>query len=117
MKLLTDILARPTECTLHCRRFSASLVFALSYGKRLDDDGKDLAAVTTVLENFIRDTYPGAHLVDTFPILDYLPDVFAPWRAEARRKHEFEVEVRYHHRHPRPPIKMLSPRSCSFTRA
>ncbi|KAJ7734759.1 cytochrome P450 [Mycena maculata] len=93
LRLLSDILASPTRCAHHCRRFSASLVFTLSYGERLDDDGKDLAAVTTVLEGFIRDTYPGAHLVDTFPLLDYLPGFLAPWRAEAQRKHEFEVEL------------------------
>ncbi|KAJ7206114.1 cytochrome P450 [Mycena pura] len=93
LQLLADIVATPERCFHHCRRFSASLVFTLSYGNRLNDDGKDLAAVTTVLENFVTDTYPGAHLVDTFPFLDYLPNFLAPWRAEAQRKHEFEVEL------------------------
>lgn len=93
LRLLVDICSTPTETFHHCRRFSASLGFTLSYGERLNDDGKDLASITTLVDNFVRGTYPGVHLVDTFPILDYLPGFLAPWRAEARRKHQFEVEV------------------------
>ncbi|KAJ7266401.1 cytochrome P450 [Mycena haematopus] len=93
LRLLTDLATTPTEWSHHCGRFAASLVFTLSYGQRLDDDGKDLAGVQTILANFIRDTYPGAHLVDTFPILDRLPDFLSPWRAEAKRKHNEEVQL------------------------
>lgn len=87
------MLQRPAESARHTKRFSASLVFNLSYGKRLSDDGKDLDDVLAILDNFIRDTYPGAHLVDNLPILDKLPDFLAPWRAQARRKHDMEMKV------------------------
>jgi hypothetical protein len=94
VKLLHDMLTRPTEAPRHCKRFSASLVFHLNYGNRLADDDKDLQAVLQVLENFVRDTYPGSHLIDTFPSLDdILPDFLAPWRAEARKKHVEEMKV------------------------
>ncbi|KAF7326750.1 hypothetical protein MVEN_02594000 [Mycena venus] len=36
---------------------------------------------------------PGAHLVDAFPVLDRLPNFLSPWRAEAQRKHQRELEV------------------------
>jgi hypothetical protein len=93
LRLLVDFVARPMDWTRHCQRFSASLVFTLSYGQRLSDDGEDLTAVQLILDNFVRDTYPGAHLVDTFPILDRLPGFLSPWRAEAQRKHDQEVKV------------------------
>ncbi|KAJ7025192.1 cytochrome P450 [Mycena alexandri] len=93
LRLLSDLATTPKDWTHHCQRFAASLVFTLSYGERLNDDGKDLDAVQSILANFVRDTYPGAHLVDTFPILDRLPGFLSPWRAEAQRKHELEVEV------------------------
>jgi hypothetical protein len=109
LRLLLDLATTPADWSYHCGRFAASLVFTLSYGQRLNDDGKDLAAVQGILANFIRDTYPGAHFVDTFPILDRLPDFLSPyvyytsgqthdnhfcrWRAEAKRKHNKEVEV------------------------
>ncbi|OCH90315.1 cytochrome P450 [Obba rivulosa] len=93
LKLLHDMATRPWDASRHCQRFSASLVFHLAYGKRLGDDGADLDAVLNVLANFVRDTYPGAHLVDTFPMLDLLPDVLAPWRQEARRKHITDMKL------------------------
>ncbi|CAK5271330.1 unnamed protein product [Mycena citricolor] len=93
LQLLHDLVSSPEDAFKHCGRFAASLVFTLSYGERLKSDGKDLDAVQSVLRGFVKDTYPGSHLVDTFPVLDLLPDWLAPWRSEARRKHDFEVEL------------------------
>lgn len=83
----------PERLESNTKRFAASIVFSLSYGRRLPDDDKDLETVENLLENFIHDCYPGAHLVDTFPILDKLPDLLAPWRAEALKKHDQELQV------------------------
>lgn len=91
--LLLKVLKSPAETELNMKRYSASVVYTLAYGKRMGDDDKDLLAVLDILEGFIRDCYPGAHLVDTFPILDFLPDFLAPWRELARLKHEREMEV------------------------
>ena len=93
VKLLNDLLRTPENFEHHCKRFSASLVYTLSYGKRLAEDG-DLEAILGVLRNFVRDTLPGAHLVDTFPILDLLPDILSPWRQAARKHHNEEIKVR-----------------------
>lgn len=95
LRLLHDLLASPQDAFRHCQRFAASLVFNLSYGKRMEDNGLDLEGVIHILTNFVNDTYPGAHLVDMFPILDFLPDLCSPWRSEARKKHEFEMEVSF----------------------
>jgi hypothetical protein len=92
-KLLHDILQDPCSPWRNCQRYTASLVFHLTYGKRLSDDDRDLASINKILVNFIRDTYPGAHLVDAFPVLDLLPDFLAPWREEALQKHRSEKEV------------------------
>lgn len=94
LMLLHDFIARPKEFTRHCHRFSASLVFTLSYGKRLGDDDKDLNDILNVVANFVKETYPGAHFVDMFPALDYLPDFLAPWRSRARANHVSEMKVR-----------------------
>ena len=88
--MMTD----PEDATYHSRRFAASLVFHLSYGGRLKDDDRDLEAVTQILKAFVQDTYPGTHLVDSFPWLDdILPDFLVPWRAEVTAKHYYEMEV------------------------
>lgn len=93
LRLLVDLVNSPVEFYKHCARFPASLVFTLTYGKGLGDDGRDLAEVQSIFTTFIRDVAPGAHLVDTFPLLDLLPDFLSPWRAEARQKHQRELEV------------------------
>ena len=113
-KLVYEMLVRTKDSTRNCQRYAASLVFHLSYGRRLADDDHDLVAIQEILDNFVRDTYPGAHLVDTLPVLDYLPDILAPWRALARKRHAAETKA---------SVSALecgntsSPRCCSSTSA
>ncbi|KAF8955138.1 cytochrome P450, partial [Flammula alnicola] len=93
-KLLFDMLTHPEESNMNTKRYAASLVFTLSYGRRLPDDDEDLVSVLDILDGFIADCYPGAHLVDTFPVLDkILPSFLAPWRAAATKKHEKEMKL------------------------
>ncbi|KAJ6578177.1 cytochrome P450 [Mycena capillaripes] len=93
LRLLQDLVKTPKDYYNHFIRFPASLVFALTYGRSLEDDGKDLAAAQEIFTTFVKDISPGAHLVDTFPILDLLPDFLSPWRQEARAKHEREMKL------------------------
>ncbi|EJC99744.1 cytochrome P450 [Fomitiporia mediterranea MF3/22] len=93
IRLLSDMLRRPKEADLNTKRYAASLVFSLSYGRRMPNDDKDLKDVSEILDNFIQDAYPGSHLVDSIPILDKLPDFLSPWRKEAKAKHQYEIEV------------------------
>ncbi|KAJ7099823.1 cytochrome P450 [Mycena epipterygia] len=93
LRLLVDLVKKPEESYIHFQRFPSSLVFTLAFGERLNDDGKDLAAVVEILMGFVKDSNPGAHYVDTFPILDLLPDFLSPWRAEAKRKHQRELDL------------------------
>ncbi|KAJ8081501.1 hypothetical protein PM082_007346 [Marasmius tenuissimus] len=93
-KLLHGIMTDSEHATHHSRRFVASLVFHLAYGGRLQDDTRDLEAVTQILVNFVQDASPGRHIVDSFPWLDdILPDFLAPWRAEATAKHHYEMNL------------------------
>lgn len=77
------------------KRYAASIIFTLTYGKHLRDDDNDLRSVMDIMDSFTRDCAPGAHLVDTFPILDLLPDFLSPWRKDACRKYKKETEVQY----------------------
>ncbi|KLO19076.1 cytochrome P450 [Schizopora paradoxa] len=94
IRLLQNVLVMPSETQLHAKLYAASLVYTLAYGKDLNKEGlKELFAILDVVEGFIRDCMPGAHLVDTFPTLDLLPDFMSPWRKEARKKHEYEMNL------------------------
>lgn len=98
-KFLRSVLASPSDMHRHASRFTASLMFTLVYGKQITEDNEsDLDAVLGILEGVLQETYPGSHLVDTFPILDLLPDFLSPWRKKALAKHKKEVEVRFDYR-------------------
>ncbi|KZT40308.1 cytochrome P450 [Sistotremastrum suecicum HHB10207 ss-3] len=96
-KFLYDMLTSPETAFLNCKRFSASLVFYLSYGRRLSPDDADLTEVLSILDSFIEDCYPGTHLLDTFPFLDFdyawFRKMFGEqkWKEQAREKHDREV--------------------------
>lgn len=85
----------------------------LVYAKAFGSDGKDLRTLLGILESFVTDMHPRAYLVDTFPVIDYLPDVLAPWRNKARKMHEVEVEVAHWWSFP----GIVDIRNCSSTRA
>ncbi|KLO13195.1 cytochrome P450 [Schizopora paradoxa] len=92
LRLLNNILDKPSETHLHSKLYAASLVYTLAYGKDLNEEGlKELLAILDIVEAFILDCMPGAHLVDMFPVLDRLPDFLSPWRKEALKKHEYEM--------------------------
>ena len=93
LDMLKSLCDRNNNVEFILERYAASIVFTLTYGKRLGKDDRDLRAVLNILDGILRDCTPGAHLVDTLPVLDLLPDFLAPWRAEARRKHEKDIEV------------------------
>ncbi|KAK7018236.1 cytochrome P450 [Favolaschia claudopus] len=92
LRLLSDLAESPADYYNHFQRFPASLVFKLTFGEHLNDDGRDLAKGLEILTTFVQDINPNAHLVDTLPWLDMLPDFLSPWRAEARKKHAREVD-------------------------
>ena len=92
-KLLFDILENPSKFYTAVKWFTAETLMTLVYGKTFSTDGKDLKTLLHILETFIQDIHPARHLVDTFPVLDYLPNLLAPWRVEAMRKHKEDREV------------------------
>ncbi|KAF8993102.1 cytochrome P450 [Cyathus striatus] len=93
-KLLRSILSRPDDTQRNVFRYGASLMFSLVYGKQITEENEsDLDGLVAILENFLREAYPGSHLVDTFPILDLLPDFLSPWRIQALKNHDNEIKL------------------------
>jgi hypothetical protein len=92
-KLLFDILENPSKAYINVKWFTAESLMNLVYGKTFSTDGKDLKTLLHILETFVQDIHPARYLVDTFPVLDHLPNLLAPWRAEAMRKYEGDSEV------------------------
>ncbi|KDQ49689.1 hypothetical protein JAAARDRAFT_200614 [Jaapia argillacea MUCL 33604] len=93
LKLLSDMLTHPDQPFLNAQRFSASLIYRLTYGLQLEDGSKDLEDVLKVIDDFVAEVAPGRHLVDGWPFLDWFPDFLAPWRRDALRTHENEFKL------------------------
>ncbi|KAH0838698.1 cytochrome P450 [Lanmaoa asiatica] len=73
--VLLDILDDPEHHQMHVRRYAASVVMEITYGKVTPTSYSDpeVIAVNRYLTRFGKAVRPGAYLVDTYPILQYVP--------------------------------------------
>lgn len=75
-------------------RLTASIVFAISYGHRVDDMRSPVVRQRLEFMQYVSGlNVPGAYLVESFPALKYLPDWIAPWKAEIKRRGRIEAEA------------------------
>nr|BED42995.1 cytochrome P450 monooxygenase [Trametes versicolor] len=88
---ITDILDRPDEFIDHSRRYAASVIMSITYGKTTptsfsDPDVKQINVGAARVGDAVR---PGAYLVDTYPFLKHIPF----FTSELRRFHCEELEL------------------------
>ena len=80
-RLCFQLLHDPAHWEQLLDRFAASIVFSVAYGHRIDSMS---AAVTRQRLRFMQIAaalnVPGAHLVETFPMLKHVPAFLAPWK-------------------------------------
>lgn len=93
-RLLYDLLRTPEKYEDLFERYAGALILRLGYGKNVDSGNESYARdILKVVHHVERVASPGAYLVDTFPILLYLPAWLAPFKREAARLHEFEIAL------------------------
>ncbi|EGN92985.1 hypothetical protein SERLA73DRAFT_190373 [Serpula lacrymans var. lacrymans S7.3] len=73
--VILDILDNPALHMMHARRYSASAMMKITYGKSTPTDMTDpeMARVLKCMHQFQAAMRPGRYLVDTFPFLKYVP--------------------------------------------
>ncbi|KAA1471006.1 cytochrome P450 [Dentipellis sp. KUC8613] len=79
--LMQRLLLSPSSFQEHFRQYSGNVILKIAYGLNSDDKRTEKAAL---METLLAMANPGK-LVDAFPFLDWLPDILAPWRADALR--------------------------------
>lgn len=85
---------KPIDFHHHFERAMASFIYCLSYGYRLKTGHEQqLKEAKRVQHEFSRTGVVGAYLVDTFPVLNYLPAIFAPWKREAHALFQLEENL------------------------
>jgi len=83
-KLLHDLLLTPRNYEKHFERYSSGLIFRIGYGKTVETgDEEHVRRILEVVHHVERVASPGAYMVDTFPLLKYLPSF---WHRLRRRQ-------------------------------
>ncbi|OAG41018.1 hypothetical protein AYO21_04860 [Fonsecaea monophora] len=83
---LKNILEHPNAFYTEVGRYSASVTFSLLLGARFTrSDTRIPETIRYVALDMFQKIRPGYWLADWIPVLNYLPDNLAPWRANARR--------------------------------
>jgi len=115
-KLSVDLLDNPENFYMHNRRYSASTILNITYGRRIPQctspfptitphfseqylfvlgDCEEIRKIYAVLERFSDVRRPGAYLVDAFPSLANFPlfDLFSNWRKVGNEYHKRDYET------------------------
>ncbi|THH11537.1 hypothetical protein EW145_g596 [Phellinidium pouzarii] len=73
--MLLDILDQPDLHLIHTKRYAASVILTLTYGKTTPTSYSDLEVqeINKCLARLSKAMLPGAFLVDTYPILRHVP--------------------------------------------
>lgn len=92
-RLLYDLIRDPTKYELWFERYAGGLIFRLGYGKTVvTGEEAHVRKALHVVHSVERIASPGSYLVDTIPILQYLPEWMAPFKKEGRQLHEAELK-------------------------
>lgn len=93
-RVVYNLLKDPTTYEHVFEQYSGGLIFRIGYGKRIVTGEEDaLRRIIQVNRNLERIASPGSYLVDTVPMLKYLPAWLAPFKAEAARLHSEELSL------------------------
>lgn len=94
-QMMVELLDSPAQFYQHSRRYSASVIMLVTYGYRLPSwEHPLMKKIYTVLDNLTEMTAPGAHAVDSFPSLTFLPQMLlGNWRKFGKRVFDHDSKV------------------------
>jgi cytochrome P450 len=94
IRAVRDLINDPENYETWFERFSAGLILKLAYDKPIVT-GEELYVrrILQVVRTVERVASPGAYLVDAVPALMYLPSFLAPFKREAARLHQEELNL------------------------
>lgn len=91
-RLVFQVLQKPDDWERAFDRFTASVVFSISYGHRIDSvDAQIIRERLDFMQFMASLNVPGAYLAESFPILKYIPSSIAPWKRNIEERAEAEA--------------------------
>jgi len=87
MILALDLMKSPSDREMYLRRHSLSIMLSINYNLPPAHSESDplILEITDRTRHISHTLEPGAHLVELFPWLRYVPSMFAEWKREAQR--------------------------------
>ncbi|KAH9975378.1 cytochrome P450 [Lactifluus volemus] len=84
------LLTQPATWDNHLRRSTASMIMSIAYGTPpiTSEIDPSIKTANDFVERLARAALPGAHLVEFFPWMMYIPSRFAKWKRDAEYCHE-----------------------------
>lgn len=84
-RLCHQLLETPANWEKLLERFTSSIVFCVAYGHRIDSLNAEVIHQRFKFMHYSSSlNVPGKYMVESFPILKYVPDVLAPWKADIK---------------------------------
>ncbi|KAK0649971.1 cytochrome P450 [Cercophora newfieldiana] len=93
--LMHDLLEDPTSFRRHIERYAASVIVTVAYGRRVEDVRTDEVVRENAksMERLTQSNIPGKFAVERYPILKYVPSIFAPWKAEVLKQRQADIKL------------------------
>ncbi|KIW96772.1 uncharacterized protein Z519_02163 [Cladophialophora bantiana CBS 173.52] len=93
-QMLADMARRPNNYHDHVRRYSTSLVTSITFGWRsLAFNDPDVKQIYEGFEQFALASQISASMLDYFPILRNIPDIFNPSKKRGKELHKEEIAL------------------------
>ncbi len=92
-KYLRDILVDPIHFLDHVKRYSASVILAVTYGQRIETLDDPILAEIYRETTFFGSVFGQQFLVDQYPVLEYLPHPLQWWRRKYEPYHQMELNL------------------------
>ncbi|KAJ5682168.1 Cytochrome P450 [Penicillium macrosclerotiorum] len=93
-RLCSALLDEPGSYEGLIDRFTASVVFSIAYGHRIDSmSSKVVLQRLDFMQYAASLNVPGRYLAETVPLLKRIPNWLAPWKAEIQRRGRKEAET------------------------
>lgn len=91
-RMVFGVMRHPDNWEREFDRFTASVVFSISYGHRIDSLNSPIIRQRLEFMHFMASlNVPGAYLAESFPVLKHVPSFLAPWKRSIREHAELET--------------------------
>ncbi|KAK0113016.1 hypothetical protein ONS95_014726 [Cadophora gregata] len=93
-RLVYQVMQSPDNWERAFDRFTSSVVFSISYGRRIDSvDSKTIRQRLDFMQFMASLNVPGAYKAESFPFLKHVPSILAPWKKEIEDHAKMEADA------------------------